>query len=259
MYNKFKSALALGGFIIAIISAGVVLFFSINQNDNEELFITSDDSNYSNVNISGELLDNRIIVYIMGAVKIPGIVKIVEGARLYEVLLVAGGPSENADLGRINLASVVNDGQKIYIPYRDADYSIGDLSTDINLEKNDFIQNSNVSDDLIVTLPKLELPSDCMSLSGETISFDVNYGNDYFNEYEKDINNTDTINDGMIDINTANESELESLSGIGVSTAQKIIMYREKFGPFKTTEDIKNVNGIGEAKFNSMKDRIVVQ
>lgn len=61
-----------------------------------------------------------------------------------------------------------------------------------------------------------------------------------------------------ININTANISQLESISGIGESTANKIIEYREKNGKFKTIEEIKNVSGIGEIKYESIKDDICV-
>ena len=48
------------------------------------------------------------------------------------------------------------------------------------------------------------------------------------------------------------------MPGIGETTAQKIIDYRETNGKFKTIEDIKNVSGIGEAKYESLKDKITV-
>ncbi|MGE5629581.1 MAG: helix-hairpin-helix domain-containing protein [Caulobacteraceae bacterium] len=63
---------------------------------------------------------------------------------------------------------------------------------------------------------------------------------------------------GKININTASESELDTLSGVGPSTAKAIIKYREQEGPFKAIEEIKNVTGIGESKFNQMKDNITV-
>lgn len=62
----------------------------------------------------------------------------------------------------------------------------------------------------------------------------------------------------LVNINTANQMELEKLSGIGPSTALKIINYREENGKFKTVEDLKNVPGIGEAKFNTIKNEICV-
>lgn len=65
-------------------------------------------------------------------------------------------------------------------------------------------------------------------------------------------------NANLVNINTANQTELETLSGIGPSTALKIINYREQTGKFKTIEDIKNVPGIGEAKFDTIKGEICV-
>jgi len=63
----------------------------------------------------------------------------------------------------------------------------------------------------------------------------------------------------VININTANETELEQLPGIGASIAGKIIDYRNKNGKFKAIEDIKNVTGIGETKFEKIKDLIKVK
>lgn len=62
----------------------------------------------------------------------------------------------------------------------------------------------------------------------------------------------------LININTAIQSELETLPGIGTSTAKKIIDYRLTNGNFKKIEDIMNVPGIGESKFNSIKDQICI-
>lgn len=66
------------------------------------------------------------------------------------------------------------------------------------------------------------------------------------------------IGTGKININTATQTELELLTGIGPSTASKIINYREENGKFKTIEEIKNVSGIGEAKYESIKEEITV-
>lgn len=62
-----------------------------------------------------------------------------------------------------------------------------------------------------------------------------------------------------VNINTATQTELETLSGIGPSTALKIINYREENGKFKKIEDIKNVPGIGEAKFENIKEEICIK
>lgn len=64
--------------------------------------------------------------------------------------------------------------------------------------------------------------------------------------------------DSKININTATQTELEILTGIGPSTALKIINYRKENGKFKNIEDIKNVPGIGESKFQAIKENICV-
>ena len=62
-----------------------------------------------------------------------------------------------------------------------------------------------------------------------------------------------------ININTATQEELETLTGIGTSTANKIIQYRKEHGNFKTPEDLKNVSGIGESKYNKIKQNITTK
>ena len=61
-----------------------------------------------------------------------------------------------------------------------------------------------------------------------------------------------------VNINTAGLSQLMKLNGIGESTAKKIIAYREEYGNFKKIEDLLLVSGIGDSKFNIIKDDICV-
>ena len=62
----------------------------------------------------------------------------------------------------------------------------------------------------------------------------------------------------MKNINTAKQTELETLPGIGPSLALKIINYRKENGNFKNKEDIKNVNGIGDSKYENIKEFIEI-
>lgn len=61
---------------------------------------------------------------------------------------------------------------------------------------------------------------------------------------------------GKVNINTADSEELQTITGVGPATAEKIISYRESNGRFKAIEDIKNVSGIGDKTFEKMKESI---
>ena len=61
-----------------------------------------------------------------------------------------------------------------------------------------------------------------------------------------------------ISLNNATIEELTTLSGIGEEKAKLIIQYREKCGPFKTIEEIKNIKGIGQAMYDKIKDHITI-
>ncbi|MFH7820720.1 helix-hairpin-helix domain-containing protein [Neobacillus thermocopriae] len=66
-------------------------------------------------------------------------------------------------------------------------------------------------------------------------------------------------NERKININTADESELQKIPGIGPSKAAAIMEYRETNGPFQSAEDLKNISGIGEKTFEKLKDAVTVR
>ena len=83
----------------------------------------------------------------------------------------------------------------------------------------------------------------------------------------EEIKNDETINNenqnnnkynDKVNINHATIEELEKLTGIGQATANKIINYREEYGDFKSIEELKNVNGIGDKKYEQIKDEITL-
>ena len=154
-----------------------------------------------------------ILVDISGAVKIPGVYCFEKGSSVVDAVKKAKGFTLDAGFKyismRINLATVMVDNSKIYIPF-EIDYDCKLLT--FNLPK----------DAIDITIPDIEQEEDTQGPS-ECIS-----------------------------INTATQQELETLSGVGPSTALKIIEGR----PYTVLEDLLDVSGIGDATFNGFKDSI---
>ena len=152
-----------------------------------------------------------VMVYVCGAVRTPGVVRLPAGARVTDALELAGGPTAKAELAAVNLAAQVTDGQQILVPERGASVA--------------------------------SAPSSSGSSSSGAPGVAASGG---------------SAPGALVNLNTASLEELDSLDGVGPSTAQKIIDYRTENGGFKTVEEIKEVPGIGDAKFAAMQDSITV-
>ena len=83
----------------------------------------------------------------------------------------------------------------------------------------------------------VQLPTDDLSTNENTISLQLDY---------------------RLDLNTATQTQLIELPGIGEILAQRILEYRDSNGPFKTIEELLNVPGIGEGKLKQIKERIKI-
>ena len=163
----------------------------------------------------------KIVVHVSGAVNKEGVFELEENSRISDAIDKAGGLKENADTKNLNLAFKLEDGMKIYIPM------IGE-----NTEEN-------------IGMNAVDETSKYITSSGGVVQEN--------GESEKK-NET-----GKVNINTATQTELETLPGIGPSTSLKIIDYREENGKFQSIEEIKEVSGIGDAKYENIKDLICVK
>ena len=152
-----------------------------------------------------------------------------ENSRIADAIELAGGLKENADIEDINLAYVLEDGIKIYIPTKEE-------------------KNKNTTQEKQTT----EYTSKSSSTTEQTQNSQASTTN-----ANKNTNNTTNKNE-KVNINTATQTELETLPGIGPSTALKIINYRKENGKFKTIDDVKKVSGIGDSKFDKIKNFIKV-
>ena len=165
---------------------------------------------------------DNIVVYITGEVNNVGLYELQENSRVADIIDKAGGLTKEADIENMNLADILEDGMKIYVPKKS--------------ERLDENQNDN-------------------SNKQNNANIDIIKESRNINE-QKNINKE--AKSSKININTAIQTELETLPGIGPSTALKIIEYRKQNGKFSCVEDIKNVSGIGESKYNKVKDLIKV-
>ena len=215
MLNLSKKQLiiliAIGGVIIFVI--GYYLYTTTSNESYEELDIISEEQDNQNKENVEKEQEEMIVVHIAGEVKKPGIVKTKEGARIADIIEEAGGLTENANITNINLAYIIEDGQKITIPSK---------NQKVEAKQEEYIQTENEQG--------------------------------IINE-EQGISNKNQV----LNINKATKEELQTLQGIGESTADKIITYRKENGNFKQIEDIKNVPGIGDAKYENIKDKISVK
>lgn len=164
-------------------------------------------------------IENKIYIYITGEVVVPGVVILNEESRISDAINAAGGVTQNADISKVNLVYMLQDGMKVNIP------SYTELKNNSNFE-------------YIITT------------SGDGRSDDKVYDN------VDSLKNKTSKSQENVNINTATQTELESLPGIGPSLALKIINYRKENGKFSSIEDIKNVSGIGESKFETLKKYI---
>jgi len=164
----------------------------------------------------------EVTVHVFGAVLKPGVYQMPQGARVIDAINMAG-PAGESDLDSLKLASKVTDGQDIFVPVKS--------ETD---------------------------PTAVGSKQGTAISPAGKTGQNVFNATGGVNSGSAVTANGLVNINTAGQNELDTLPGIGPAYAQRIIQYREANGPFNSIEDLKNVSGIGDKTFEKLKDRITV-
>ena len=112
MLSKKQKILIVVGGIIVLLVVGFYYFNSTKDVYNYENLETSEEEEIEEKNEN----ETKIVIHVAGAVLNPGIVEVKENARIADVVEAAGGVTEDADINNVNLAYLVEDGQKIYIP-----------------------------------------------------------------------------------------------------------------------------------------------
>ena len=187
MYLKRKINLLIL-FTIIVIIVIIVTFHKIYDIINVGESV--ENTNFENF-IQETVTDDRfetIKIHIDGFVKSPGILELTEGSRIADAIDKAGGLLEDADIKSVNLAYVLQDGEKIYIPSKQ--------------------EAQNAEEQLAVVT------------SG---------------------NGNSASSSSKVNINMATLAEHKKISGIGESTAQKIIDYRNEKKKKKNIDELKNI------------------
>ena len=179
--------------------------FEEESNDNMEYTETLEEDTTI---INEDSIDrNKIIVEIKGEVAKPDVYQLEEGSIIKDLIDMAGGVTEEADLSRINWAEELLNHELIII---------GNINDET---ESSVVQNNST--------------------------------------YSSNGNNSDKVST-LININTADLEQLKEITGIGNIKAQSIIDYREANGGFKSLEELKNVDGIGDKTFEKIKEQITL-
>ena len=174
---------------------------------------------------------STIWVHVCGAVKNPDVYELPMGSRVYEAVKKAGGFAEDADESYVNQAQTLADGVKLVIPTTEQTQMMAaeDVSAHIGIVSR--------------TGEEAGAADDGSGTGQSSTASDSGAG---------------TTADGKININTATETQLCGIAGIGATRAAAIVAYRQEHGSFSRIEDIMNVSGIKEGTYAKIKDSITV-
>lgn len=226
LIRKLKYPITVIVFLILVISFIIVK----NKLNNEKYVLDTNIKDELTINTGDEKTtsDQSICnVDIKGAITNPGVYAVECSKTINDIILLAGGLTENANTSVNNLAKKVTD-EMVIIIYTDEE-----------------IKNSNIVDTVVKYVDK---ECNCPNIKNDGCINDKITG--------EIGGNTDTSY--AININTASLEELQKLSGIGASKAEAIIKYRDKVGKFKSIEELLEVDGIGEKLYEEIKNSITV-
>lgn len=161
-----------------------------------------------------------IKVHVLGAVHDPGVVTLPTGSRVQDGLDKAGGPKKSADLGDLNLAQPLLDGQQIFV-------GRGEQGSEIR--GPDATTTAGSGSGAASTTPATSGPG-----------------------------SAPTTGPGPVNLNTATLEQLDALSGVGPVTAQKILDWRTEHGTFNSTDELQEIDGIGPKTFADLAPLVTV-
>ncbi len=212
--------------VVLILIMGIVATIFVNTDLKSE--VLAEEKSTLEIEKPQKEEPSKVKVDIKGAVKKAGVYEVDTEQRVNDVIKLAGGLNRDANTNYVNLSAKVTDEMVIWI------YTNKEIK-ELKLEQS--------SAKYMVKQCNCPMVDNTACLNNK----DTTNGN-------ADSNNQS----GIININNATTEQLMTLEGVGESKAKSIIEYREKNGQFNKIEDIMNVDGIGEALYNKIKNHITV-
>ena len=221
-------------------------------------------------NSSSQTTWRYVFVELKGAVRFPGVYRVMEGTRLYEVIEKAGGLKATANTEQLNQTLFVTDMMVITIEEK---VTITTTTTTTYFgTTTQTIPTTSPSMKVNVTLfGEVNTPGSYEVQAGISLQSLVQLAGGF--SQRADLSNLDltrTIWENqsitipslpqaeLVNINRANLEELSTLPGIGLILGQRIIDYRAQNGPFEAIEEIMNVSGIKQAIYEKIRDLITI-
>ena len=171
-----------------------------------------------------------LYVYVTGEIKNPGVYKLSEDARIFQLIDSAGGFTSKADRESLNLADFLADGMHIHVGAK--------LPPRVNRQPAARIPG----------LPAQNVVVQQPTQSAQSVS-----------QQSRQSSGNSSSNSVKVDVNHADAKELERLTGIGPAIAKRIIEYRNAHGKFTKPDDLIKVKGIGPAKLEKMRSQILIR
>lgn len=232
---RYRKQIMISLLLVVVLSISGVSLYKVNCNkkekvEKEEVLLASKKTTKAKkVSDNKEEVDDYYYkVDIKGEVVNPGLYSVSDESRVSDVIALAGGLTEVGDTSVINLSKKVSDEMVIIIYSRE---EVRNFKVTKEEEKQ-VIENCQNGYEGVFNDACIDNSDDSLENVGDST--------------------------GNISINTATVEELQSLRGIGLEKAKKIVSYREENGEFKSIEDIKNVAGIGDSIFDKIKENITL-
>jgi len=191
----------------------------------------------------------KLVVHVVGAVCVPGVVKLEPGSRVSDAIKAAGGPWSNAATDALNLAAKVEDGQKIIVPKRGTAAAAATKTTPTRLAGSPRTRPAPPRD-FSGEIPVV--PPGVMEIEPLPVAEPAAVAQRQSSPTQESRAPKEATS-SVVSLNSASRAELETLPGIGPKTAEAIMAYRSERGAFTSIEELINVKGIGPKKMEKMR------